>query len=599
MAKLSNITTKEYGIWYFFRWITKQLWNEHPWAFVSAIFLATFYSAFSFVGTFGFSGILNVLSGDNASWAAVFPLLLIIILTDYFPQSIGYLEGVVSDLIHRRLRNRIEQETITKVTTLDIATIEQPEFQDLYYQARSKGINNIGRILDWMISLVGHIARIVISLAIVFSISKISLIIVTAASLPVYFYHRKVAKANALLSDSQAELERKANTKLDAFVEKEALLEVKFLNISKYFSEKIKNIRLLHNKEYYKVDMKYFPWYNLIALLPSIGIGISLYLVISQVIRGQMLLGTLTLLWSSLWSFTWAFQTILRSIGSLEDAKIQASKIISLLGMSSFIKNVDTGIIYPQGVAPKIELKNVSFIYPGTDRKVISNISCVIEPKSEVALVGLNGAGKTTLLRLFTRVYDPTEGEILINDIPLNTYNLDSWRQALGIMLQDYHVYSDESIEENISFNTTVNKELLEKVAAESGVSEYSTTYTEGMKQMIGREFQGGVELSKGQKQKLALGRILYRDAPLVILDEPTAAIDAISEDRIFKAIRNNHRYQTRIIISHKFSNVRDADQIILIKNGKIVEQGNHADLMKLNSEYAELFKIQAEGFKA
>jgi ATP-binding cassette subfamily B protein len=196
-------------------------------------------------------------------------------------------------------------------------------------------------------------------------------------------------------------------------------------------------------------------------------------------------------------------------------------------------------------------------------------------------------------------VYDPTEGQIFINDIPLSEYYLESWRKGLSIMNQDYRIFDEETIKENIVFDAKVNNEYLQQVVHESGVDSYLHDYKNGIDQLIGKEFRGGVELSKGQNQKMILARTLYRNTPLIILDEPTAAIDALSEDKIFKALRNNHKEQTRVIISHKFSNVRDADKIILIEHGQIIEQGNHDQLMKIKKgKYKELFELQAEGYK-
>lgn len=193
----------------------------------------------------------------------------------------------------------------------------------------------------------------------------------------------------------------------------------------------------------------------------------------------------------------------------------------------------------------------------------------------------------------------PTEGEILVNDVPLSEYNLESWRNNMSIMNQDYKVFEEETIKENIIFDSEEKSELLQKVVDESDTSTYLKNYEKGINQLIGKEFRGGVELSKGQNQKMVLARTLYRNTPLVVLDEPTAAVDALSEDHIFKALRNNHKDQTRIIISHKFSNVRDADKIILIEHGRIIEQGSHAELMKItDGKYKELFELQAEGYK-
>jgi ATP-binding cassette subfamily B protein len=231
----------------------------------------------------------------------------------------------------------------------------------------------------------------------------------------------------------------------------------------------------------------------------------------------------------------------------------------------------------------------------------LHDLNLTINFGENLAIVGLNGAGKSTLLKLITRVYDPTEGEILINGIDLKEYDLESWKRCLGILLQEYALYSEETISENIMLGdiTKHDQSLVEQSAIDTTADGFIKELTEKYNQRVGTEFRGGVELSKGQKQKTALARVLYRRAPILILDEPTASVDALSEDSIFRSLRENHQEQTRIIISHKFSNVRDSDEIILIEHGTIIERGNHDELMKMKKgKYKELFELQAEGYK-
>jgi ATP-binding cassette subfamily B protein len=200
---------------------------------------------------------------------------------------------------------------------------------------------------------------------------------------------------------------------------------------------------------------------------------------------------------------------------------------------------------------------------------------------------------------MITRVYDPTEGEILVDGKNLKEYNLFSWQQSIAALFQDYTVYLDESIKQNITLSEEkVDTQLMQKVVKDSMVIDFASKYEKGIDQMIGNEFRGGVELSKGQSQKVALARTLYHNRPVIILDEPTSAIDAMSEDYIFNSIRENYKDKTRILISHKFSNVRSADKIILIQEGEILEMGTHVELIQKAGRYKELFELQAKGYE-
>lgn len=601
MAELSNIqkSKKSIGIFRIFWFIIRQSWKTNKLIFSGAVLLVLVIVSFQFINSFSFAQIINILTTPDPTWIKIIPYLVIIALLDYLPGVLGFWEAALTENIDRVLRLNLEQMIFQKLSWLDIATIEQPEFQDMLYQIQSRGISGMIVINFWLFNLIRQVFRIVISLSILFVLSKIGLLILAVSAIPIYFYEKWRSKRLGKIFESQSETNRKAGSKIGAFLGKDSLIEVKFFNLGSYFLQKIRNIRFAHHRLLFNDDKKILPWFAGSQLFPQAGILVSAVGIIRDVMSGLRPIGTLTFVWNTLWQFSSAFQAVLRSIGRLEEHKSHASKILILLDMEPFVSENIHGEVYHATTPPVIEFKNVSFSYPGTTREILKNLSFTIDANTEVALVGLNGAGKTTLLRLLARVYDPVSGEILVNGKNLASYSLSSWRNALGIMLQDYSVYQDETIKENITFaHGAENVELLEKVATETGVMEYSKIYPAGLDQMIGKEYRGGVELSKGQKQKLVLARTLYQNRPLIILDEPTAAIDALSEDRIFKSLRN-YTSQTRIIISHKFSNVRDADQIILIQGGGILEKGSHDELMKnKKGEYAKLFRLQAEGYK-
>jgi ABC-type multidrug transport system fused ATPase/permease subunit len=602
MAKLSNMehVEKPRSIFKIFWFIIKLSWRSNKWVFSGAVLTTITIVSLQFLNSYSFAQIINILTAPNPTWKLILPFLIIIVVLDYLPNILGFTESSLTEYIDRSLRIELEQLVYNKISNLDIATIEQPDFQDMLYQINSRGIAGMININFWLFTLIRQGFRVTLSLFILFTLSKLGLLILVLSAFPIYIYESWRAKRLGKIFASQTETNRKAGSRIGAFNSKDALIEVKFFGLGNYFLEKIKGIRLNHHNHLSKDDVQTIPFYAGSQLFPQIGILVSIVAVIGDVIKGLRPIGTLSFIWSTLWSFSSGFQSILRSVGRLEEHGTYASKLMNMLELKPYVSENKEGYIYNSSVPPTIEFKNVSFSYPGSDREILKNINTIISENSETALVGLNGAGKTTLLRLLSRVYDPTSGEIIVNGKNLKEYSLESWRNALGIMLQDYTVYQDETIKENITFaQGNEDAELLEQVSGETGVAEYSQSYADGINQMIGKEYRGGVELSKGQKQKLVLARTLYQNHPFLILDEPTAAIDALSEDYIFKALRNNHKNQTRVIISHKFSNVRDADKIILIEHGTIIEQGSHTELMEINNgRYKELFELQAEGYK-
>ncbi len=602
MAGLSNLqkTDERRSIFSIFWFIIRQTWRNSKAVFIGTVFVVLAMVSLQFVGSYSFAQIINILVSPHPTWQAILPFIVLSVALDYIPNILGFLEGMFTSWIEQSLRISLEQLVFGKIAELDIATIEQPDFQDLLYQVQSRGIGGMITINSWLFTLIRQGFRVAISLSLLFVLSKLGLAILIFSTIPIYFYEKWRAKRLGKIFASHSEMNRKAGSRIAVFSNKESAIELKFFKLGNFFLEKIKSVRLEHFHTDKQDDKEVFPLFAGSQLFPSFGVMVSLLAIIKDVINGVRKVGTLSFAWSTLWQFSSAFQTIIRSIGRLEEHGTHASKLMNLLELEDYIPENPNGIIYDTSVVPTIEFRNVSFVYPGSERQVLSNLTTTLDASSEIAIVGLNGAGKTTFLRLLTRVYDPTSGEILVNGKNLCEYNLSSWRSVLGIMLQDYTVYQDEAVKENITFAHGNDDEvLLKQVSDDTGVSEFVVEYEHGFDQMIGKEYRGGVEPSKGQKQKLVLARTLYQKRPVLILDEPTAAIDALSEDRIFKALRENHKDKTRIIISHKFSNVRDADKIILIEHGKIIEEGNHDQLMKKKKgKYKELFELQAEGYK-
>jgi len=250
---------------------------------------------------------------------------------------------------------------------------------------------------------------------------------------------------------------------------------------------------------------------------------------------------------------------------------------------------------------PSIEFKNVSFSYPNSKSKVFDNFNIKIESGEKVAIVGVNGAGKSTFTKLIARLYDPQLGQVLINGNDLKNLKIDDWYKNMGLLFQDFKTYDALTVEENIYIGKTakpMDKEKVIEAAKNADAHEFITKYPKKYKTFMNERYEDGIQASKGQKQKVAIARFFYRDAPLAIFDEPTSAIDAQSEYKIFNRIYDFFDNKTVIIISHRFSTVRNADRIIVLDEGNIVEEGSHKELMELDGKYAEAFNIQATGYK-
>lgn len=254
---------------------------------------------------------------------------------------------------------------------------------------------------------------------------------------------------------------------------------------------------------------------------------------------------------------------------------------------------------FPTVLRSGVEFRDVTFRYPGTDVDVLDRLSLHIPAGSCVALVGHNGSGKTTLIKLLARFYAPDEGTILIDGVPIEEYDLDSLRHNIGVIFQDFVQY-EASARENIGYSDPGRLEdgdALSAAASRSGASEFLAALPSGFATQLGRWFDDGHQLSGGQWQRIALARAFFRDAALTVLDEPTASIDAAAEADIFTRLRAVAGESTTLLIAHRFSTVRVADMIAVLDDGRVVEQGSHADLMALDGRYATLFRLQAAGY--
>jgi ABC-type multidrug transport system fused ATPase/permease subunit len=597
MAQLPNIVEKERGLFPMLAWALGLAYRFQKKMFLLFLIFTIISSALSFLNIISFSKIVSILSTHHVTFQEIIPYLILLFAVQYIPPLLDQIKNYFDGVMSRETRESLDQEILKKISTFDIATIEQPEFQDLLAKSR-RGANSTNSLIDFSFNIIRDLTSFVIASVILIKVLPIGFFIIIGTLIPTFVFEHFSSKKLFKLWELQIANNRSIGNKSNIFSGRTHLLEVKFNKIADYFLKQIDKLRLGKNVE----TDRYSRWRLLpfagVSFLAEIGTIAVIAGVVYQVTQGHTTLGALTLIWGTLTRFSSVTEGLFRSFGRLTEHHAHALKLYSLLVMGNYIDEDSQGVTI-DAHPPKIEFRNVSFRYPDTDAYVLKNISFIINPKEEIALVGLNGAGKTTLLRLVTRVYDPTEGEILINDIPLANYNLTSWRNMMSIMNQDYIIFQEETIRNNIIFDKQSDEKLIDKVIVESDVASYVDNYEQGVDQLIGKEFYGGTELSKGQNQKLTLARTLYRNTPLVVLDEPTAAVDAISEDMIFKSLREGHKDQTRIIISHKFSNVRDADKIILIEHGKIIEEGNHEKLMGMeNGKYKELFLLQAEGYK-
>ncbi len=315
---------------------------------------------------------------------------------------------------------------------------------------------------------------------------------------------------------------------------------------------------------------------------------------------GSLSIGTLIFLTGAIVQASNNIQLVFSTMSSIADQALFLTDLLAFFQMEPTIRSKPNALRAPRPIVHGFEFRNVSFRYPGATRLVLSNLDFQLRAGERVALIGENGGGKTTLVKLMTRLYDPVEGEIMLDGVDLREYDVEDLYREIGVIFQDFMRY-EMTARENIAVGRIEemdNLPLLQAAADKSLADDVIERLPASYEQMLGRRFDGGVDLSGGEWQKVALARAYLRDAQVLILDEPTAALDARSEYEVFQRFAELTAGKSALFISHRFSTVRMADRIVVLENGKIVEDGNHEALFSLGGRYAGMFEMQAASYR-
>ena len=348
-----------------------------------------------------------------------------------------------------------------------------------------------------------------------------------------------------------------------------------------------------------KKPLENYKWILIFAPVLETSVAfLIVWLFVPNVLIGLLSIGSITFIIATLESLRSNTAWAAAHVGELYEKSLFIEPFFKLMSLPKKIIEKEKAQFLSDTAPPKIEFRNVSFTYPN-GRQALKDISFIIHPAENVALVGNNGAGKTTIIKLLCRFYDVSSGSILINGINIKDLSLSNWYSHLGTLFQDFMKFQF-TVRENIMLGKTglEDEARMKKAALESGADEFIKQFPKTYDQVLGKRFEDGDELSGGQWQKLAIARAFYQQAPILIMDEPTSAIDAEAEYEIFNNLERLYSDKTLILVSHRFSTVRNANKIFVIDGGKIIEQGSHKDLLKLKGKYAHLFNIQARGYQ-
>jgi ABC-type multidrug transport system fused ATPase/permease subunit len=497
---------------------------------------------------------------------------------------------------------QLEMHKIDRQGALDIGTIESNYYQNLLRSAQEWGMSSILNLQDFIFTSATSFAGILTSMIILWSLNGWLVVFAMLAAIPVYFFYTKYSMEVFRIRYFSLDDQRIIGNRISHFEQLHKAMDVILLKLKDWFKGQIRDRKISYNEKISAAEKRKSFSYGFLSLWYLFFLFAAIALMTKEALAGSIAVGGLLLAFNTYTRFYQTVNGYIESISFTEEAARYAARWFELFDLKP-------KIVSKEGVRrcifkepPVIEFKNVSFRYPGESAAnplVLQNISFSIRPGEKIALVGVNGSGKTTLIKLLCRVYDPTEGKILVNGIDLKDIHLDDWQQAIGILFQDFPNYN-LTVRESIGvgrISETLNEEKIKQAAQYSGADEFITSFPSTYDQLIWKEFKEGTDLSKGQHQRLAVARMFYRNAAITILDEPTASIDAMTEEKIFNMLETNMEGKTVILITHRFSTLRNADKTLVLENGKIIEQGSHHELMQLNGKYAELYKMQAERY--
>ncbi len=355
-----------------------------------------------------------------------------------------------------------------------------------------------------------------------------------------------------------------------------------------------------YNLSYGEIRFRWAIFENLQVIGDATVFTWGIFLLVEKAMTGIISVGGLTFYLRSLGSFSDLLSTLSYRVSRAMDSGMRLKDALELFEI--YKPETDGEVNLEADKKPlAIEIKNITFTYPNGKNPVIADLNLTFKPGEKVAIVGENGAGKTTLVKLITRIYRPQVGEVTLNDININELKKESLYKKFGVLFQDFNSYGNLTVAENIQIGKTsrkADKELVEKALIKADAMNFVKEYPNFMDQILSERYKGGIRPSGGQWQKIAIARLFYRNAPILILDEPTASIDAVSEAKIFDNVYKFMKGKTVIIISHRFSTVRNADRILVLDKGKIIEEGTHDQLMKMDGKYAHAFKLQAKGYQ-
>lgn len=585
-------------------YIFKLVWEANPWILIIMVFIALLNGILPIFGTYITAQIINVLALEKTVWEsmgiAINVLFVFQFIYLFLSRILADVNKMILNLSGELVANHIRRKIMRKAKEVDVGCFDKPEFYEKLENAnREAGMRPI-QILNSSLSIVSCAISIIGYVAVLLSISTVAPLIVGVLALPYaivnYVYRKKIVKYMFRRSKAR----RQMNYYSSSVVNKDMVKEMRLLGIADDFEKRYDAVFKDYFKGLKRIMLEEGFWNVLTGLFRILASCGLFYFVAVLVMNEKILIGDYSFYTGAVSAIGTGVTTFITGTATVYEGTLFIDNLIAFMKHKSEIVSPQNPKTINKNTGHKIEFKNVGFKYPGTEKYILKDFNLIIEKGETIALVGLNGAGKTTLIKLLTRLYDVSEGEILLDGINIKEYDLKEYYRLFGIVFQDFGRYA-VNVKENIQYGN-VNKEYSEEAIVEAAIQSNAFDYINKLDKKfetpLMRVFEeDGTELSVGQWQKLAVARAFYSDADILILDEPTASLDALAEQEIFRQFDRLRQDKTTLFVSHRLSSAVGADKIVVLKKGNIIEEGTHKELLNKKGEYCKMFMAQAEKY--
>ncbi len=603
---LVRLITKFFArLFYIFRIV----WDTGPWILIHMVFMAIFNGANPVINTLIDATLLNRLaaafmaavSGETPQFEPVMTILIIRFSYTFAVNIIQRISGILNNIEGEMVVNHINLKIMHKAKEVDLASFDLPDFYEKIENAKREAGHRPIQILNSNFTIISTVISMVSFIGILWAVSPFAPLAIVLMSIPTAIINFSYRNKNFHYIRFHSKERRQMNYYSGLMTNKDMVKEIRLFGLSDLFIGRYHETFKVYFKGLRKLFVGEGLWHIVTNIITTV-VNCILFLYIAYgVVEGRHEVGDYSLYTGALSAIAGGVGTILTTTASIYEGTLFIDNLIAFMNEKpTVVSSLPEPRKVRHGEGHRIEFRHVSFAYPGTTRRVINDVNIVIEPGDTVVLVGLNGAGKTTLIKLLTRLYDPTEGEILLDGYNIKDYAVEELYSLFGIIFQDFGKYA-VNVRENIEFGE-LERDAGEKevrlAAEQSSASAFIEAHPNGYDTPLMRYFEdNGIELSIGQWQKLSIARAFYSDSDIIILDEPTASLDAIAEQEIYNQFDRLREDKTTIFVSHRLSSATVANKIIVLENGAVIETGDHEELMKKHGVYYELFSTQAKRY--